>query len=424
MPTDAMKLNRPTLLALLLGTIAGFAIAVSSGVLAGRSATRDKLPASDVQLLAEVMARVKDEYVDPVGDHELMLHAIRGMVSGLDAHSTFLDKREVEDLRIATEGSYSGVGIEVSYDRRMIVVVAPIEGSPADLAGMRTGDVITAIDGWAVATAGIEDVVSRMRGEPGTLVRVTVERGDQDLPVEFTIRRAEIQVQSVRHALLEPGYGYLRITHFSETTAHDVDAAVEQLRSRANGHLTGLVLDLRNNPGGVLEAGIEVADAFLDEGVIVTASGRTPAARFTAEAKRGDVTRGARLIVLVNAGSASSAEIVAGALKDHGRAVVMGRTTFGKGSVQTVLPLSDGQAVKLTTSRYLTPAGTVIQNAGVTPDIVTSKSPREDLDAPQHTEGRATAADPAADPEIARALAWLKSAPQPRVAAEAAARRH
>lgn len=424
MPTDAMKLSRPTLLALLLGTIAGFAIAVSSGVLAGRSATRDKLPASDVELLAEVMTRVKDEYVDPVGDHELMLHAIRGMVSGLDAHSTFLDKREVEDLRIATEGSYSGVGIEVSYDRRMIVVVAPIEGSPADLAGMRTGDVIIAIDGWAVAAAGIDDVVSRMRGEPGTLVRVTVERGDQDPPVEFTIRRAEIQVQSVRHALLEPGYGYLRITHFSETTARDVDAAVEQLRSHSSGRLTGLVLDLRNNPGGVLEAGVEVADAFLDEGVIVTARGRTPEARFTVEAKRGDVTRGARLIVLVNVGSASSSEIVAGALKDHGRAVVMGRTTFGKGSVQTVLPLSDGQALKLTTSRYLTPAGTVIQNAGVTPDIVTAKSPLGDLDGPQHTEGRAAVVDPAADPEVARALAWLRSAAQPRVAAEAAARRH
>lgn len=419
-----MKLNRPTLLAVLLGTVAGFAVAISSGVLAGHSAMRAKLPASDVQLLAEVMARVKDEYVDPIGDHELMQHAIRGMVSGLDANSTFLDEHEIEDLRIATEGSYSGVGIEVSFERRMIVVVAPIEGSPADLAGMRTGDVIIAIDGCAVATAGISDVVSRMRGEPGSLVRVTVERGGRDEPLEFAIRRAEIQVQSVRQALLQPGYGYLRITHFSETTAHDVNAAVEQLRSESNGRLTGLVLDLRNNPGGVLEAGVEVADAFLDEGVIVTALGRTPEARFTLEAKRGDVSRGARLILLVNAGSASSAEIVAGALQDHGRAVVMGRTTFGKGSVQTVLPLSDGQALKLTTSRYLTPAGTVIQDAGVAPDIVTPISPHEDSDGPPRTEDRAASGDPAADPEVARALAWLRSAAQPRVAAEAATRRH
>jgi len=419
-----MKLNRPTLLALLLGTIAGFAVAITSGVLAGRSATRADLPASDVQLLAEVMARVKDEYVDPIGNHELMQHAIRGMVSGLDAHSAFLDEREVEDLRIATEGSYSGVGIEVSYDRRMIVVVAPIEGSPADLAGIRTGDVIIAIDGWAVATAGISDVVSRMRGEPGSLVRLKVERGGQDEPLEFTIRRAEIQVQSVRQALLQPGYGYLRITHFSETTVHDVGVAVEQLRSESNGHLMGLVLDLRNNPGGVLEAGVEVADAFLEEGVIVTASGRTPEARFTLEAKRGDVSHGARLILLVNAGSASSAEIVAGALQDHGRAAVMGHTTFGKGSVQTVLPLSDGQALKLTTSRYLTPAGTVIQNAGVTPDIVTSQMSHEDSGGPPRTEDRAASVDPAADPEVARALGWLISAAQPRVAAEAATRRH
>lgn len=419
-----MKLNRPTVLALLLGTITGFAVAISSGVLAGRGTTRANLPGTDAQLLAEVMARVKDEYVDPVGDHELMQHAIRGMVSGLDAHSSFLDEREAEDLRIATEGNYSGVGIEVSDERGTIVVVAPLEGSPADLAGMRTGDAIIAIDGWAVAAAGVSDVISRVRGAPGTLVRITVERGGQDEPIEFAIRRAEIRVQSVRHALLEPGYGYLRITHFSETTAHDVDAAVGQLRSESGGRLAGLVLDLRNNPGGVLEAGVEVADAFLDEGVIVTASGRTAEARFTLEARRGDVARGARLALLVNGGSASAAEIVAGALKDHGRAVVIGRTTFGKGSVQTVLPLSDGQALKLTTSRYLTPAGTVIQNAGITPDIVTSLAPREGPDDPHSSEGRTARDGPAGDPDVARALAWLRDATQPKVAAGAAARRH
>ncbi len=409
-----MHLNRPTLLTLLLGAVAGFAIAVSSGVLAGRAATQASLPAADAQLLAEVMGRVRDEFVDPVGDHELMQHAIRGMVSGLDAHSSFLDEREVEDLRIATEGNYSGVGIEVSYERGAIVVVAPIEGSPADLAGLRSGDLIIAIDGRATAAAGISDVVSRMRGKAGTLVRVTAERGGLDEPVEFTIRRAEIHVQSVRHTLLERGYGYLRITHFSETTERDVDTAVAQLRSAAGGRLLGLVLDLRDNPGGVLEAGVAVADAFLDDGVIVTANGRTREARFTLEAKRGDISRGARLAVLVNAGSASAAEIVAGALKDHGRAALIGRTTFGKGSVQTVLPLSDGQALKLTTSRYLTPAGTVIQDAGVTPDIVT---PREAADGLSRAAGRTVRSAPAGDPEVARALAWLKDAAQPKMAA-------
>lgn len=416
-----MHLHRPTLLALLLGAVAGIAVAVSSGVLAGRGATRASLPAADAQLLAEVMERVRDEYVDPVGDHELMQHAIRGMVSGLDAHSSFLDERQVEDLRIATEGNYSGVGIEVSFERGAIVVVAPIEGSPADLAGLRSGDAIVAIDGRAVTTVGISDVVSRMRGAAGTFVRVTVERGGLDEPVEFTIRRAEIHVQSVRHALLEPGYGYLRITHFSETTAPDVEASVRQLRSGSGGRLAGLVLDLRDNPGGLLEAGVEVADDFLDDGVIVTASGRTAEARFTLEAKRGDISRGARLAVLVNAGSASAAEIVAGALQDHGRAVVIGRTTFGKGSVQTVLALPDGQALKLTTSRYLTPAGTVIQNAGVTPDIVT---PRDADDRLPRATGRTARADPATDPEVARALEWLRGVTQPKMAAEAAVRRH
>ena len=413
-----MNPSRPTLLALLLGAVAGFALAVSSGVLAGRNAAPARLPPADVQLLEEVMARVHDEYVDRVGDHELMQHAVRGMVSGLDAHSSFLDQGEVEDLRIATEGNYTGIGIEVSYERGAVIVVAPIEGSPADLAGLQSGDVIVAIDGQALPAEGISSVVSRVRGAAGTLVHLTIERGGLDEPVEFAIRRAEIRLHSVRQQLLGPGYGYLRITHFSETTARDLDVAIEQLRAESGGRLPGLVLDLRNNPGGVLEAGVEVADAFLDDGVIVTASGRTPEASFTLEAKRGDVSRGARIAVLVNAGSASAAEIVAGALKDHGRAVVIGRNTFGKGSVQTVLPLSGGQALKLTTSRYLTPAGTVIQDAGVTPDIVT---PRAVDGAGQAMVNSATRVEPADDPEVGRALEWLKGADQPRMAAGAAA---
>lgn len=416
-----MKLNRPTLLTLLLGAVVGFAVAISSGVLAGRGATRSALPAADAQLLAEVMDRVRSEYVDTVDDHELMQHAIRGMVSGLDAHSSFLGADEVEDLRIATEGNYSGIGIEVSYERSAIVVVAPIEGSPADLAGLRSGDVIVAIDGQGVSSAGVSEVVSRMRGAAGTFVRVKVERGGPHESLEFSIRRAEIRLQSVRYSVLAPDYGYLRITHFSETTAHDVEAAVERLHAAAGGRLAGIVLDLRNNPGGVLEAGVEVADAFLDDGVIVTASGRTPEARFTLEARRGDISRGARLALLVNAGSASASEIVAGALQDHGRAAVIGRATFGKGSVQTVLPLSDGQAIKLTTSRYLTPAGKAIQDTGVTPDIVT---PRDATDGPQRTADGAALVDPAVDPEVARALAWLKAETSPRMATEATRQRH
>jgi carboxyl-terminal processing protease len=405
--------TRRTILTLLLGITLGFALATSSGVFASRKPEPADLPWRDAQLMAEVIERVKDEYVDAVDDHELMRHAIRGMVSGLDAHSAFLDAEEFKNLRIASEGSYSGIGIEVSYEDGLIVVVAPIEGSPADRAGLKTGDAIIAIDGTEVRSAGLQDSVRRMRGEPGTLVRVTLEREGLDEPVDYTIERALVDVHSVRQALLEPGYGYLRITQFNETTSKELIGRFDELRRGSSQPLYGLVLDLRGNPGGVLEAGVAVADAFLDSGLIVAASGRSRDARFHMDATPGDITGGARIAVLVNGGSASASEIVAGALRDHGRAVLVGRTTFGKGSVQTILPLADGEALKLTTSHYYTPSGASINGKGIVPDVVLPQQ-----DAALRSANGTGVRTPGDDAEIRAALDWLKRHPETRLAGD------
>jgi carboxyl-terminal processing protease len=261
------------------------------------------------------------------------------------------------------------VGIEVAADDSGVKVLQPIEGSPAERAGIRAGDFILQIDGHAVGT-DLEDAIARMRGKNGTLVRLSIQRSGLPNPLEFTLKRADVEVHSVARAQLAPGYGYVRITHFSETTADDLNRAVLALQQDNPPGLKGLVLDLRNNPGGVLEAAVEVSDAFLESGIIVTADGRTPDARFRMDATPGDVLGGAPIVVLVNGGSASAAEIVAGALKDHHRALLLGHTTYGKGSVQTVMPLSQGRALKLTTSRYYTPSGESIQEKGITPDVV------------------------------------------------------
>ena len=406
---------------LVIGAALGFALAVSSGVLAQREPAAKPLPWEDARLLAEVIGRIRSEYVDAVGEHELMQHAVRGMVSGLDAHSTFLDEGEIEDLRIATEGNYSGIGIEVSYEPGRIEVVAPIEGSPADRAGLRSGDIIVEIDGRKVDTRSLTGAVGRMRGEPGTLVRLGVEREESPELLEFTIERAHVEVASVRAQLIEPGFGYLRLSHFSENTATELEAAVAALRRGGGEALEGLVLDLRGNPGGVLEAGVAVADAFLDRGLIVSADGRTREARFRIEATPGELAPGARIAVLVDGGSASASEIVAGALRDHGRAVLIGRRTYGKGSVQTVLPLSAGQAIKLTTSRYHTPSGASIHETGLQPDIELGGS----ADRSRRTLAGVPPGDgplPERDEAVRIALDWLKGPAAVRLAGRGAPR--
>lgn len=371
---SARRAARHPLLTLAAGAVLGFCGALAGGVLADRPREAPRppeasLPWQEARLFAAVYERIKREYVDEVDDHALMEKAVRGMVAALDAHSAYLDSDEFNEIRLSTMGAYPGVGIEVAATGGVVRVLKPLEGSPARAAGILAGDEVVAIDGVEIG-ADLAGAIAHMRGAAGSLVRLSIRREGTPGLLEFALRRTEVQVHSVAAATLEPGYGYVRISTFSETTAEDLKRAILHLKSDNPAGIAGLVLDLRNNPGGVLEAGVAVADAFLDSGVIVSADGRTPESRFAMDATPGDLIDGAALVVLVNAGSASAAEIVAGALKDHDRALLVGRRTYGKGSVQTVMPLGpEGGAVKLTTSRYFTPAGASIQGRGLTPDI-------------------------------------------------------
>lgn len=387
-----------------LGLALGLSIGLARGVLADRAASADaNVPWTDARMLAEILARVERDYVNPVDDHQLLQAAIRGMVASLDPYSAYLDGDEYDEIKISSSGEYSGVGIEVSIVDDRVVVVSPFEGSPAALAGIRTGDIIASIDDVAVNVNALNATIGHMRGRDGTSVNVGILRPGTPELLKFTLKRSRVELRSVRAELPEADFGYVRISQFSETTGADLSAALKDLRKRNQGELGGLVLDLRNNPGGVLEAAVAVADVFLDGGLIVSAKGRTPESQFAMQAKPGDELHGAPLVVLVNGGSASAAEIVAGALKDHQRATLMGRTTFGKGSVQTVMPLTDGlRALKLTTSLYYTPSGASINHHGIAPDI--------EIEA----EGKASAPGTSAgspaerDPVVKRALDQLK----------------
>src|SRR5580692_8298466 len=321
-----------------------------------QAASGADLPWQDARMLAAVLERVKHDYVNPVDDHQLLQAAIRGMVASLDPYSAYLDGDEYDEVKISSSGRYFGVGIELSIEDEQVVVIAPFDGSPAAQAGIRSGDIIVTIDGIPVNNNTLADTIGRMRGAEGTSVKIGIMREGNQEPMVFTLKRSRVDLHSVKGEMLEAGYAYLRISQFSETTGDDLNATIKDLRKHNGAPLKGLVLDLRDNPGGVLEAAVAVADAFLDSGVIVTAKGRTPDSKFEMDATPGDVLNGAPIVVLVNGGSASAAEIVAGALKDQHRAKLMGRTTFGKGSVQTIIPLSDDRAVKLTTSLYYTPS--------------------------------------------------------------------
>ena len=361
------------------------------------------LPWADARMLAEVLDRVEHDYVNPVDDHQLLQAAIRGMVSSLDPYSAYLDGDEYDEIKISSSGEYSGVGIEVSMEDDQVVVVSPFDGSPAAAAGIRSGDIITSIDGVPVNTTMLGDTIGRMRGKEGTAVKIGILREGNAEPLEFTLKRSKVELHSVTSELPEPGFGYVRIAEFSETTGDDLVSALRALRKRNGAALKGLVLDLRNNPGGVLEAAVAVADAFLDSGVIVSARGRTPESKFEMRATPGDELNGAPIVVLVNGGSASAAEIVAGALKDHRRASLMGRTTFGKGSVQTVMPLSGDRAIKLTTSLYYTPSGVSINHRGIAPDIELERDPK-----PPEVPVPADAPLQQRDPGVRRAIQELK----------------
>jgi carboxyl-terminal processing protease len=394
-------------LLLAVGIAIGLSLGLAHGVMADKPSLGADLPWADARMLAEVLERVKHDYVNPVDDHQLLQAAIRGMVSSLDPYSAYLDGEAYDEVKISSSGRYSGVGIEISIEDEQVVVIAPFDGSPAAQAGIRSGDVIVTIDGVAVNTNALADTIGRMRGAEGTTVKIGIMREGIAEPLLFTLKRSRVDLHSVRAELIEPGLGYVRISQFSETTGDDLGAALKDLRKRNGAELAGLVLDMRDNPGGVLEAAVAVADAFLDSGVIVTAKGRTPDSKFEMDATPGDALNGAPIIVLVNGGTASAAEIVAGALKDQHRAKLMGRTTFGKGSVQTIVPLADDRAVKLTTSLYYTPSGASINHRGIAPDIELERDP---------TPAAAPVPESAPliqrDAEVRRAVQELKTSPK------------
>jgi carboxyl-terminal processing protease len=369
-----MSLKTRAILVVVIGLIMGLSLSLGGGLLSPpHSPDPDGLAWEQARLFAEVMERVKRDYVESVDDSILLESAIRGMVSDLDAHSQYLDADEYRDIRISTTGSYTGVGLEVGEIDGAVRVVTPIAGSPAARSGIRSGDQIVAVDGFSVELERMHETIGRMRGRAGSQVTLTVLRDEE--AIEYEMRRAIVRVASVHHELMNPSYGYVRLSQFNETTARELGRAIDTLQDENNGMLDGVILDLRNNPGGVLDSAVDVSDLFLDSGLIVTADGRTADARFARSAHRGDVLDGAEMIVLVNNGSASASEIVAGALQDHGRALIVGTETFGKGLVQTVMPLSKGRAIKLTTSRYYTPSGDSIHNTGITPDVYVEDTP-------------------------------------------------
>lgn len=323
----------------------------------------------DIQTFVAVYRAVRDAYVEPVDDHELMQAAIRGLLSSLDPHSEYLDTRGLSVLDEETTGEYGGLGLEVLMLDGALRVIAPIDETPASRAGVKPGDVILRIDGQPVTVENGNASVEQLRGKPGSSVALSISREGQTMPLELTLAREVIRIASVRTRMLEPGYGYVRIAQFQQETGAELREKLRRMLAQSKGRLRGVVLDLRSNPGGLLNAAIEVSDAFLDGGVIVSTRGRASEADIKVNAAKGDLIEGAPLVLLVDGGTASAAEIVAGALKDHRRALVMGSRTFGKGSVQTVLPLESGFAIKLTTARYFTPSGVSIQARGIKPDI-------------------------------------------------------
>ena len=364
-----MKLNTRSVTLVLLGAVIGGSLTLGQHVMGARNA--NELPLEQMRTFTDVFTRIKNDYVEEVSDDELLEHAIRGMLNGLDPHSAYLNTEEFNELRIGTTGEFGGLGIEVGMEDGFVKVVSPIDDTPAARAGMQSGDLIIRLDDTPVKGLSLNEAVKLMRGKPGSTLTLTVIREGADKPLSIDIIRDIIKVTSVRNRMLEDGYGYLRISNFQTKTTSDMLKAIKKMKAESNNSLKGLVLDLRNNPGGVLSGAVGVSDAFLNDGMIVYTDGREEDSKLRYDATEGDVLNGAPLVILVNGGSASASEIVAGAMQDHGRAVVLGSKTFGKGSVQTIQDLPAGGAVKLTTSRYYTPNGRSIQALGIEPDIST-----------------------------------------------------
>ncbi len=345
-----------------------------------------RIPLEDVQRFSNAIGEIKKYYVKPIDDKELFDNAIRGMLTGLDPHSSYLNEEEFKELQTSTSGEFGGLGLEVTMEDGVVKVITPLVDTPAFKAGIKSGDYIIKLGKESVQGLTLKDAVNLMRGKAGTTIELTVLRKGVSKPLTFDLIREVIQIKSVKSKMLSDGYGYIRLTQFQALTGKDMLQAIEQLKQRSNGKLKGLVLDLRNNPGGLLDSAIQVSDAFLGndksgkQELIVYTEGRLPGSKFTALANPGDVLNNAPIVVLINNGSASASEIVAGALKDNKRAIILGTKSFGKGSVQTVLPLDGKTGIKLTTALYYTPSGTSIQAKGIIPDIVV-----EEMDVPKNS---------------------------------------
>ncbi len=348
-----------------VGIMLGLTLAIGHGVYALKD--DQEIPFEDLQAFTEVLSRIKSDYVEGVDDKSLIEDAIRGMLSGLDPHSAYLNISEFADLKIGTTGQFGGLGIEVGMENGFVKVISPIDDTPAARAGVQASDLIIKLDDKQVKGMTLNEAVKIMRGKPNTDIRLTIVRQNEPKPLVITITREIIRVQSVKNRMLEPGYGYVRITNFQSRTATDLLKAISDLQKESA--LEGLILDLRNNPGGVLTGAVKVSDAFINDGLIVYTEGRIDDSSHRYPATPGDSLNGAPMVVLINGGSASASEIVAGALQDHNRAIIMGTKSFGKGSVQTIQELRNGSAVKLTTARYFTPNGRSIQARGIVPDI-------------------------------------------------------
>ncbi|WP_372741415.1 S41 family peptidase [Neptunomonas sp.] len=331
-----------------------------------------KLPLEELRRFSEVFDRIKNSYVEPVDDAKVLEDAIRGMIAGLDPHSSYLEPEAFEELQEHTTGEFGGVGIEISLEDGFIRVITPIDDTPAVKAGIKAGDLITRIDNEPVKSMGLDDAINRMRGKPGTEIILTILREGEEKPRNIKVIRDVIKVTSIKHRKLGDQYAYIRITQFQGNTGSDLKQVLHKIKSQ--GEIKGLVLDMRNNPGGVLQAAVEVVDAFINKGMIVYTKGRLSSADTEFLATDDIVLADVPMAVLINGGSASASEIVAGALQDHKRAVIMGTASFGKGSVQTILPLTDLRALKLTTARYFTPSGRSIQAQGIQPDVVVEEA--------------------------------------------------
>jgi carboxyl-terminal processing protease len=377
-----------------LGVLLGVLVSLNFSAVAQKEAASLPLPIEELRAFTEVFGRVKSDYVEPVEDKKLITEAINGMLSGLDPHSAYLDQEAFRELQVGTQGEFGGLGIEVGMEDGFVKVVSPIDDSPAFRAGLKAGDLIVKLDETSVKGMTLNDAVRRMRGKPNTQITLTIVRKGEQKPIVVTLTRAIIKIQSVKFKLLEPGYAYFRVTQFQEHTGETLAKAIEALFKQNQGQMKGIVLDLRNDPGGLLNGAVAVSAAFLPQNsLVVYTDGRTEDSKMRLNAAPENYLRGrgkddyirklpaevktVPMVVLVNGGSASASEIVAGALQDHKRAVVMGQQTFGKGSVQTILPLGNNTAIKLTTARYFTPNGRSIQAKGITPDIPLDDSTAE-----------------------------------------------